>query len=85
MICYCIATSEQKGPRNKYPQIPKFLDTDLRIFGPQIPKFAGTTPGSFPGPLLIVMVCVDVLGEAHAARVRGFRGAGGDGSLFTTG
>jgi len=32
--------------------------------------------------LLPVMVCVDVVG---AARVRGLRRAGGDGSLFTTG
>lgn len=31
------------------------------------------------------MVCVDVLGAARAARVRGIRRAGGDGSLFTTG
>lgn len=35
--------------------------------------------------LLPVMVCVDVVGAARAARVRGLRRAGGDGSLFTTG
>ena len=34
--------------------------------------------------LLTVMSCVVVLGAARAARVRGIRRAGGDGSLFAT-